>query len=69
MVAVEQKNVVGVANSRGTMRMVVAGDSIFLNNQVIEGGTGGANRDFLVTQSIGCWTGQHCFKALDRSPH
>jgi len=41
------KNVVGVANSRGTMRMVVAGDSIFLNNQVIEGGTGGANRDFL----------------------
>src|SRR5882724_3923192 len=47
MVAVEQKNVVGVANSRGTMRMVVAGDSIFLNNQVIEGGTGGANRDFL----------------------
>jgi gliding motility-associatede transport system auxiliary component len=43
-VAVEQKNVSGVVNPRGSMRMVVAGDSIFLDNQVIEAG---GNRDFL----------------------
>jgi len=67
MVAVEQKNVLALlipvadAHGRGWR-------FDFLNNQVIEGGTGGANRDFWVTQSIGCWTGQHCFKALDRSP-
>lgn len=47
MAAVEQKNNAGAAGSRGTMRMVVTGDSTFLNNQVIEGGSGGANRDFL----------------------
>lgn len=45
--AVEQKSVAGVVTPRGTLRMVVAGDSMFLNNQVIEGGLGGANRDFL----------------------
>ena len=47
MAAVEQKNSAGVANSRGTTRILVTGDSIFLDNQVIEGGLGGANRDFL----------------------
>ena len=44
MVAVEQKAVAGVAHPRGNARMIVVGDSIFLNNEVIEGG---ANRDFL----------------------
>lgn len=44
MVAVEQKPVAGVANTRGTMRMVVTGDSIFLSNQSIENA---GNRDFL----------------------
>ncbi len=44
MVAVEQKAVAGVANARGNMRMVVAGDSTFLGNYYIEGA---ANRDFL----------------------
>jgi hypothetical protein len=47
MAAVEQNNNVGVANPRGTTRILVAGDSVFLDNQVIEGGLGGANRDFL----------------------
>jgi ABC-2 type transport system permease protein len=43
MVAVEQKPTPGTANTRGTMRMVVAGDSFFLGNHYIDGG---ANRDF-----------------------
>ena len=43
MVAVEQKPVPGVANPRGTTRMIVAGDSFFLDNQMIESA---ANRDF-----------------------
>ena len=43
MVAVEQKAVPGVASTRGTTRMVVVGDSFFLDNQMIEAG---ANRDF-----------------------
>ena len=43
MVAVEQNSVKGIANATGNMRMVVAGDSYFLDNQVIEAG---ANRDF-----------------------
>ncbi|HEX7617272.1 MAG TPA: GldG family protein [Verrucomicrobiae bacterium] len=43
MVAVEQKAVPGVANPRGTTRMIVAGDSSFLNNRQIESL---ANRDF-----------------------
>jgi len=47
MVAVEQKPVAGVANPRGNTRMVVVGDATFLDNTVIEGGLGGANRDFL----------------------
>jgi hypothetical protein len=42
--AVEQKSVAGAANLRGTTRIIVAGDSIFLGNHYIEGG---ANRDFL----------------------
>jgi len=44
MIAVEQKPVAGVASPRGTTRMVVTGDSFFLNNRQIESG---ANRDFL----------------------
>lgn len=44
MAAVEQKTVSGVANSRGATRIVVAGDSFFLGNQMIEAG---ANRDFV----------------------
>jgi hypothetical protein len=44
MAAVEQKAGGGVANPRGNTRMIVTGDSIFLENQMIEGG---ANRDFL----------------------
>jgi hypothetical protein len=43
MVAVEQKSVLGVANSRGATRMIVAGDSFFLDNQWI---VAAANRDF-----------------------
>jgi ABC-2 type transport system permease protein len=43
MAAVEQKFVPGVANARGSMRMIVVGDSIFLDNRQIESG---ANRDF-----------------------
>ena len=43
MAAVEQKTVSGVAHSRGTTRMIVVGDSTFLDNQMIEAG---ANRDF-----------------------
>jgi hypothetical protein len=42
--AVEQKPTPGVANLRGSTRLVVAGDSIFLGNYYIEGG---GNRDFL----------------------
>ena len=43
MVAIEQKTVPGVANPRGTTRIIVAGDSSFLNNRQIESL---ANRDF-----------------------
>jgi hypothetical protein len=43
MVAVEQKPVAGVANPRGNTRIIVVGDSIFLNNHYI---LGGANADF-----------------------
>jgi len=44
MAAVEQKAVTGVANARGTTRMLVVGDSFFLGNRQIESG---ANRDFV----------------------
>ena len=44
IVAVEEKPVAGVVNPRGTTRMVIVGDSIFLGNHQIEGG---ANRDFI----------------------
>jgi hypothetical protein len=44
MVAVEQNSIKGIAGGNGSTRMVIAGDSIFLGNQGIEGG---ANRDFL----------------------
>jgi hypothetical protein len=43
MVAVEQKPVPGVANARGATRIIVVGDSFFLDNRQIESG---ANRDF-----------------------
>jgi len=42
--AVEQKPVAGVAGPRGGTRIVVAGDSLFLDNQLIDAA---ANRDFL----------------------
>ena len=42
--AVEQKPVAGVVTARGTTRIIVTGDSIFLGNYYIEGG---GNRDFL----------------------
>ena len=42
-VAVEQQAVSGVASTRGTMRMIVAGDSSFLDNQMIKAV---ANSDF-----------------------
>jgi ABC-2 type transport system permease protein len=42
--AAEQKPSPGVATPRGTTRIIVAGDSIFLGNHYIDGG---ANRDFL----------------------
>jgi hypothetical protein len=42
--AVEQKPVAGATNLRGTARLVVVGDSIFLGNYYIEAG---GNRDFL----------------------
>ena len=44
MVAVEQKPVAGVANPRGTTRILVVGDSIFLGNQSIKSL---ANSDFI----------------------
>ena len=44
MAAVEQNPVKGVANPRGGTRIVVAGDSLFLDNRQIESG---ANRDFV----------------------
>ena len=44
MAAIEQKNTAGVVNPRGATRILVAGDSMFLDNQVIEGG---GNHDFL----------------------
>jgi hypothetical protein len=44
MASVEQKPVTGVANPRGTTRMIVVGDSFFLGNRQIDSG---ANRDFL----------------------
>jgi hypothetical protein len=43
IVAVEQKAVPGVASTRGITRMIVVGDSFFLNNKYIESL---ANRDF-----------------------
>lgn len=43
MVAVEQKTAPGVANPRGSTRMIVVGDSFFLGNRQIESA---ANRDF-----------------------
>jgi ABC-type uncharacterized transport system involved in gliding motility auxiliary subunit len=42
--AVEQKPVAGAASPRGSTRIVVAGDSLFLDNQLIGAA---ANRDFL----------------------
>jgi hypothetical protein len=42
--AVEQKPVAGVATARGTTRIVVTGDSIFLGNYYIDAG---GNHDFL----------------------
>jgi hypothetical protein len=42
--AIEQKPVAGVSHPRGNTRIVVAGDSLFLDNQVIEAA---ANRDFV----------------------
>jgi len=42
--AVEQKPVAGVASPRGNTRIVAAGDSRFLDNQIIDAA---ANRDFL----------------------
>ena len=45
--AVEQKLVPGGANRRGSGRIVVVGDDVFLGNYYINGGEGGANRDFL----------------------
>jgi len=44
MVAVEQKPVAGMVTPRGSMRMVVVGDSLFLGNDCIEAG---GNRDFV----------------------
>ena len=43
MVAVEQKGVQGVATASGDARIVVVGDSLFVDNQLINNA---ANRDF-----------------------
>ena len=45
--AVEQKPVAGVVHPRGNTRILVAGDSVFLGNYYIEGGSLGVNRDFV----------------------
>jgi hypothetical protein len=42
--AVEQKNIAGVPNSHEPTRIIIAGDSVFLNNYYIRSG---GNRDFL----------------------
>jgi len=44
MAAVEQKPTAGITNPRGTTRMIVTGDSLFLGNTFIEAG---GNRDFV----------------------
>jgi hypothetical protein len=44
MAAVEQKPIAGIANPRGTTRMIIVGDSFFLGNRQIDSG---ANRDFV----------------------
>jgi ABC-type uncharacterized transport system involved in gliding motility auxiliary subunit len=44
IVSVEQKPAAGIVSTRGSTRMVIAGDSLFLDNQLIETA---ANRDFL----------------------
>jgi hypothetical protein len=43
MVAAEQPSIKGITSANGGMRMIVVGDSVFLNNQFIEAGE---NRDF-----------------------
>ena len=43
MAAVEQKSAPGVASTRGTTRIIVTGDSFFLDNQMMKAG---ANSDF-----------------------
>ena len=44
LAAVEQKPVAGVVHPRGSTRILVAGDSVFLGNYYIEGG---GNREFV----------------------
>jgi len=44
MAAVDQKPVAGISNPRGTTRIIVTGDSLFLGNYLIEAG---GNRDFV----------------------
>ncbi len=44
IVAVEQKPTAGAASPRGSTRIIVAGDSVFLGNHYIDGG---GNRDFV----------------------
>lgn len=41
--AIEKNGAKGIATERGTTRMLIAGDSLFLDNQVIDGGQ---NQDF-----------------------
>ncbi len=66
MAAVEQKNSTGVANPRGTTRILVVGDSIFLGNWYIDGGR--ATTIFSVMPSTGCWTVPSCWKASGPRP-
>jgi len=65
MVAVDQKPVAGVANARGTTRILVVGDSFAFGNQSIKSLD---NSDSLAMPPTGCWTAPRCSKASGRDP-
>ena len=65
MAAVEQKAVPGVANARGSMRMIVVGDSFFSATGRLNPVRTGISP---VTPRTGCWIAPYCWKASGRGP-
>jgi len=63
MVAAEQKSVAGVANPRGSTRIVAAGDSISWATIILRMWRTGI---FWTRPSTGCWTGTSWCRALPR---